>query len=157
MHEKHLRDALQRLACWTSLLLCSCIGAKNMDEDTGNQNHPADYRISLARGGGFTGGERGCDLSPQGRARVWRKHGPVDAADSLWSSVVDPRTVDQLHRELVSFPTLIAPGNLSYRVHLISPDTTQYWTWTEEGSLTDWYRRAQALCPQREDAEEMDD
>ncbi|NKB65452.1 MAG: hypothetical protein GKR89_00185 [Candidatus Latescibacteria bacterium] len=157
MYDKTLRDAFPRLVCWASLLLCSCMGTKDMDPEAQAQNHPTDYRLSLARGGGFSGGERGCDLWPQGRARVWRKRGPTSPADSLQSSAVAPSAVDQLYRELVALPPVIAPGNLSYRVRLISPDTTQYWTWTEEGPLTDWYRRAQALCPRREETKEMDD
>ena len=144
---------MKRLACWTSILLCSCISEKNISQDAWNNSPTADYRISLGRGGGFTGGEQGCDLWPQGRVRTWRKRGQ-GRTDSLWSSAIDPRAVVQLRRELDTLGALDRlirkPGNMSYRVHLISPDTTHYWTWAEEGLLTDWYRRAQALCQRRD-------
>ena len=143
---------MKRLTCWTGILLCSCIGAKD-GQDGRDRNLPANYRISLGRGGGITGGEQGCDLWPQGRVRAWRKLGP-GRIDSLWSSAIAPRAVDQLRRELDALDVLDypirEPGNMSYRVRLISPDATHYWTWTEEGVLTEWYRRAEALCQRRD-------
>ena len=66
-----------------------------------------------------------------------------------------PRAVDQLRRQLDALGVLDhpirEPGNMSYRVRLISPDATHYWTWTEEGVLTEWYRRAETLCQRRDD------
>ena len=150
---KDPEDEMKRLTCWTGILLCSCIGAKD-GQDGRDRNLPANYRISLGRGGGITGGEQGCDLWPQGRVRAWRKLGP-GRIDSLWSSAIAPRAVDQLRRELDALGVLAhpirEPGNMSYRVRLISPDATHYWTWTKEGVLAEWYRRAEALCQRRDD------
>lgn len=150
---KDPEDEMKRLTCWIGVLLCSCIGAKD-GQDGRDRNLPANYRISLGRGGGITGGEQGCDLWPQGRVRAWRKLGP-GRIDSLWSSAIAPRAVDQLRRELDALGVLAhpirEPGNMSYRVRLISPEATHYWTWTEEGVLTEWYRRAEALCQPRDD------
>jgi len=95
---------------------------------------PADFRITLSRGGGFTGMTTGCHLQSDGTLTAWRW--PLAKAEQIdWSHKHPTDVVRRWAEDLegaVRGWECAETGNMTTRLEFAKNDSV--WTWTWAGS-----------------------
>lgn len=112
------------------------------------------FRITLERGGGFTGLYTGYHLHSAGRIERWEQL-PGGIVEVEWSDSVAATRVRELGRRLRQAGAdwqSEREGNMTSRVILVEGDSTSTWAWEGTGdppatrAFADWYRDARELC-----------
>jgi hypothetical protein len=141
---------------WLVLLLGAGCGAVPDPQPT---EDPV-FRITLEKGGGFTGLYSGYTLHSDGRLERWhqRSGGLVEIA---WSQAVARDRIRALGQRLPTAGgtwTTDRVGNMTSRVHLTIGDSVTTWSWPGAGAPTEapadfvsWHTEALALCREASD------
>ena len=133
------------------LALGSACGGAGMDAEGDGSDA---FRITLERGGGFTGLYTGYDLHSGGRIERWEQL-PGGVVEVEWSDSVAAARVRALGRRLREAGAdwqSEREGNMTSRVILVVGDSTSTWAWEGTGdppaprAFADWYRDTRELC-----------
>ena len=113
----------------------------------------ADFLISIAAGGGFTGLVRGFSLHADGTVEAWQRL-PAQPDSILWTIRADPGQVAELARQLEETgaleETYEETGHMTTRVVYSRPRAAHSWSWSSGGGtpaeLKEWYGRVRRFC-----------
>jgi len=109
------------------------------------------FKISLSRGGGFTGLKSGYTLFSEGRINHWKQLNRVK--DTVYSSQqIDSSKIiwfqEELERTGIFGKTYSGTGNITSYLKYETNDTTYLWSWQGAGisgnipnELIDWYEK----------------
>lgn len=118
----------------------------NCQTKTIEEQKTSSFEIRIGSGGGFTGLFEGYDLHSNGKVEYWQHYNAKK--DSIyWTSRVEPDKIDSFQQQLILSGILEnnieEKGNMIYTVTYDTPDTSYYWTWSEQtripAKFKKWY------------------